>query len=111
MIHAISGVDNVQIYENSFKTQTERKMIIDDKPSDEKILSQIKTDLENGLNVSVNCASKKLAEKIFILGKSLGKSTAKFTGENNEVFEQFNVTQTMGKHKESQLSDPNQYWK
>jgi len=75
-------------------------MIVDDKPSDEKILIQLKADLENGLKVSVNCASKKLAEKIFNLGKSLDKTTAKYTGENHEVFEQFGVKQTMGKHKD-----------
>lgn len=110
MIQQISGVDNVQTYQNNYKTQTNRTMIVDEKPSDTKILKQIEEDLSNSKKISVNCASIKLAEHIFQLGQRLGLKCAKYTGNNNEVFEQFGQVQTMGSHKDQQLQDPNKYW-
>jgi len=55
------------------------------------VLLDIKKDLELGKKLSVNCSSKKLADKIYDLGKSLNKVCAKYTGDDNLIFEQFGV--------------------
>ena len=66
-------------------------MIIQEKPSDDMILTDIQKDLLIGKKLAINCASKKLANKIHLLGKSLGKISAIYTGDDNLVFEQFGV--------------------
>lgn len=45
MIQQISGIDSVQVYENNYKTQSNRKMIVYEKPNDEVIIESIKADL------------------------------------------------------------------
>ena len=62
-------------------------MFIDENPDDKNILASIKSDLLAGKKISVNCASKKLLDKIFALGKSLGKVCAKYDGDNDKTFE------------------------
>ena len=39
-------------------------MLVDNKPTDDKIINQILSDLQDGKKISVNCCSKKLAKII-----------------------------------------------
>ena len=64
-------------------------MLVDNKPTDAKIINQILADLQDGKKVVVNCCSKKLAKKIRLEGLKLGKVTALYDGDNNEPLEQF----------------------
>ena len=85
-------------------------MYVNTKPNDIDILKSIRSDLDAGKNVSVNCCSKKLARSIRELGLSLCLKTAIYDGDNNRVIHQFDQEMTMGNHKKQQLANPNEYW-
>lgn len=62
-------------------------MLVDNKPTDDKIINQILSDLQDGKKISVNCCSKKLAKIIRLRVQRLGKVVALYDGDNNEVIE------------------------
>ena len=62
-------------------------MLVDNKPTDDKIINQILSDLQDGKKISVNCCSKKLAKIIRHKVQLLGKVVALYTGDNNDVVE------------------------
>ena len=64
-------------------------MIIQEQVSDSKILFDIKTDLEAGKKIAVNCTSITLTELIYQQGVNMGLKCAKYTGDINAISEQF----------------------
>ena len=78
-------------------------MLLNLKPTELMILSDIKRDLKAGKNVVVNCSSQTLATKIREMALTEGIKTAIYTGEGDKVINQFGEELSIGNHKKIQL--------